>query len=373
MKSGTNSFHGNIFEFLRNSELDATPYFQPAAAARRYSSRTSSAQPSAVRSSRTRHSSSGAGRVPVKATPRRRLPRSPLASEHQGVFPSKVTDPATGAPFPNNTIPLSRWDPVAAGLFALYPLPNLAGAVNNYSYNPKEVVNSDTYSFKFDHHFGPKDYLFGRISQGWDHNGLPTLLPAPANTQGFTSLVQRQIVLSETHTLSPNKVNEFRLGFPLHSKSSRTSTAPPLRSVRHQGCVQRSRHQRLAHLHADWIQRPRHSHRARHNAHPRERRRQSSRRPNPAKSGRSSTTSPGFTTGTPSSSASISRASPNSPKPRTALAPASPSTAPTPAPAWAISCWAMSSARTLPRTRSSPSSNMFTMPMSRTIGRFRKS
>src|SRR5581483_4260678 len=29
MKSGTNSFHGNLFEFLRNSRLDATPYFQP--------------------------------------------------------------------------------------------------------------------------------------------------------------------------------------------------------------------------------------------------------------------------------------------------------------------------------------------------------
>ena len=49
--------------------------------------------------------------------------------------------------------------------------------MNNYSYNPEEVVNSDTYSVKVDHHFGSRDYLFGRISQGWDANGLPTLLP----------------------------------------------------------------------------------------------------------------------------------------------------------------------------------------------------
>src|SRR5207248_6819304 len=30
LKSGANAFHGSVFEFLRNSDLDATPYFQPA-------------------------------------------------------------------------------------------------------------------------------------------------------------------------------------------------------------------------------------------------------------------------------------------------------------------------------------------------------
>src|SRR5207302_1410240 len=128
-------------------------------------------------------------------------------------FPSRVTDPLTGAAFPNNTIPLSRWDPVAAGLFALYPLPNQPGAVNNYSYNPKEVVNNDTYNIKVDHHMGSRDYLFGRISQGWGSSILPTLLPDPANQQGFTDLIQRQVVFSETHTVAANKVNEFRLGY----------------------------------------------------------------------------------------------------------------------------------------------------------------
>ncbi|MEO7144996.1 MAG: TonB-dependent receptor, partial [Bryobacteraceae bacterium] len=133
--------------------------------------------------------------------------------EQRGVFPSKVTDPATGMPFPNNTIPMSRWDPVAAGLLALYPLPNLPGTVNNFSYNPKERVASDEYNLRVDHHFGANDSIFGRISQSWGENFLPTLLPQPANQQGFTDLAARQIMLSETHTVSANKVNEFRLGF----------------------------------------------------------------------------------------------------------------------------------------------------------------
>jgi hypothetical protein len=46
MKSGTNSLHGSQFEFLRNSDLDATPYFQPAGG---YSSRINSERPLAAR------------------------------------------------------------------------------------------------------------------------------------------------------------------------------------------------------------------------------------------------------------------------------------------------------------------------------------
>jgi Carboxypeptidase regulatory-like domain/TonB dependent receptor len=213
LKSGTNSFHGNVFEFLRNSKLDATPYFQPPSTGRALfiQNQFGATFGGPIIKNKTFFFGSWQSSREGNAAPQ--LASVPTAAERQGVFPSKVIDPATGASFPNNTIPQNRWDSVAAGLFALYPLPNLPGAVNNYSYNPKEIVNSDTYSVKVDHHFGANDYLFGRISQGWGDVNLPTLLPDPANTQGTTSLGQRQFVLSETHTVASNKVNEFRLGF----------------------------------------------------------------------------------------------------------------------------------------------------------------
>src|SRR5262249_60439883 len=72
----------------------------------------------------------------------------PIAGESQGVFPSRVTDPAGGQPFPNNTIPLNRWDPVAAKLFALYPQANLAGTGHKYSVKPAKDVNAATYNSK---------------------------------------------------------------------------------------------------------------------------------------------------------------------------------------------------------------------------------
>ena len=212
MKSGTNSFHGNLFEFLRNTKLDATPYFQPPGGHAQFIQNQFGATfGGPIIRNKTFFFGSWQSSREGNAAPQ--IASVPLASEHQGIFPSRVNDPATGAPFPNNIIPLSRWDNVAAGLMALYPLPTLSGPVNNFSYNPKEIVNADTYNVKVDHHFGSKDYLFGRISQGWGDNILPTLLPDPANQQGFTDLIQRQVIVSETHTIAANKVNEFRLGY----------------------------------------------------------------------------------------------------------------------------------------------------------------
>jgi hypothetical protein len=226
MKSGTNSFHGNVFEFLRNSKLDATPYFQPAGGHAQFIQNQFGATfGGPIIHDKTFFFGSWQSSREGNAAPQ--IATVPIPSERQGVFPSRVNDPTTGAAFPNNTIPLNRWDPVAAGLFALYPLPNQAGTVNNYSYNPKEVVNADTYNLKLDHHFGSKDYLFGRISQGWGHNILPTLLPDPANQQGFTDLIQRQVVFSESHTVAANKVNEVRLGY-VYTLETQDVTGPRL-------------------------------------------------------------------------------------------------------------------------------------------------
>src|SRR5207302_1053887 len=66
----------------------------------------------------------------------------PTPAQRQGIFTTRVNDPVTKQAFPNNTVPTTIWDPVAAKVFALYPLPNLPGSVRNFSYNPKESVSS---------------------------------------------------------------------------------------------------------------------------------------------------------------------------------------------------------------------------------------
>jgi hypothetical protein len=213
MKSGTNSYHGSLFEFLRNSDPDATPYFQPTGGGKPIyqQNQFGATVGGPILKDRTFFFASWQSSRENSAAPQ--IGSVPTATSRQGIFPSKVTDPATGAPFANNTIPVSRFDPVSQGLVALYPLPNLPGTVNNYFSNPKEVLKADQYNLKFDHHFRAQDYMFVRFSQGWNDNLPPFVLPPPANQTGEDHLYQRQIVASETHTFSPTKVNEFRLGF----------------------------------------------------------------------------------------------------------------------------------------------------------------
>ncbi len=214
LKSGTNNYHGNLFEFLRNSDTDAIPYFQPVGGGKPIyqQNQFGATFGGPIRKDKTFFFGSWQSSREQSGAPQ--IASVPTANEQKGIFPSTVKDPtAGGAPFPGNTIPTSRFDPVAAGLAVLYPLPNLPGIANNFYSNPKEVVNADQYNLKFDHHFGSRDYMFVRFSQGWNTNQLPIVLPQPANQQGLEHLYQRQLVVSETHTVSPNKVNEFRLGF----------------------------------------------------------------------------------------------------------------------------------------------------------------
>jgi hypothetical protein len=213
MKSGTNGYHGNVFEFLRNSDADATPYFQPTGGGKAIYQQNQFGATFGGPIIKDRTFFFGSWQSLRENSEAPQIASVPTANSRQGIFPSKVTDPATGAPFPNNIIPTSRFDPVAKGLVALYPLPDLPGTVNNYFSNPKEIVNADQYNLKFDHHLREADYMFVRISQGWNNNTPPLLLPPPANQQGQEHLYQRQIVGSETHTFSPTRVNEFRLGF----------------------------------------------------------------------------------------------------------------------------------------------------------------
>lgn len=211
LKSGTNGFHGSVFEFLRNSKLDATPYFQPFGGKPLFiQNQFGAAMGGPIVKNRTFFLVGWQSSREVNAAPQiASVPTLPLRG---GIFPARVNDPVTKAAFPNNTIPASLWDPVAAKLFALYPEPNLPGVVRNFFYNPKERLSNDGYSVRVDHHLGSKDSMFARIIAGAGTNQLPLLLPEPANQQGFVDLTSRSAMFSETHTFQPNVINEFRVG-----------------------------------------------------------------------------------------------------------------------------------------------------------------
>jgi hypothetical protein len=148
-KSGTNRIQGTAHEFLRNDLFDARDAFG-------YDDRSGDgkADPDALRQNQFGFTIGGPvlksrtfyfGSLEITTVRMREnsLVTVPTRLERRGIFDPNVVmvrDPLTGMPFPGNTIPTERWDPVAARLVALWPDPNFSGATRpNYVSSPAHV------------------------------------------------------------------------------------------------------------------------------------------------------------------------------------------------------------------------------------------
>src|SRR5581483_7911958 len=137
-KSGTNTYHGELYEFFRNNVLDARNFFATTVPELRKNQFGANAGGPILRNklfffgayegNRQRQPNTSAGNV------------VPTALERQGNFSQSklptgpVTDPVAGTPFPNNVIPTSRLDPVAQKFTADFlPLPNFGTNLFNYT------------------------------------------------------------------------------------------------------------------------------------------------------------------------------------------------------------------------------------------------
>jgi len=130
-------------------------------------------------------------------------------------FPIGVT--AGGVP--TNIFPAGSINPVAAGLAALFPapLPGFDIGGNNYLVDPKKSLNQNNFDVRVDHRFTNSDDFFVRFS----YEDQPIVTPGPFTNfldgGGFTAGDQdnsyRSAAISEVHTFTPTLINEFRLGY----------------------------------------------------------------------------------------------------------------------------------------------------------------
>jgi len=149
-KSGTNSLHGSVFEFLRNGAMNARNFFAPA------------------KDTLKRSQFGAAAGGPIKkdqlfffgtyqGTRSRSAPASqtafvPTAAERNGDFSAtarQLVDPTTNAPFPGNQIPLSRFAGPSRYFLAKIPLPNGVGQQVTFR-GPLAAQNDDQYLAKAD-------------------------------------------------------------------------------------------------------------------------------------------------------------------------------------------------------------------------------
>jgi hypothetical protein len=170
-----------------------------------------------------------------------RISTVPTALQRQGIFTERVAgqvpalyDPATTAPvpgggstrqpFPNNTIPTSRFDSTAAGLLDRYPLPNLPGTANNYRRLGNEDQDVDQFDVRVDHRASDRDQVFARFSWARDFSDPVTPLPdgsgnITTGAIGPTNIKSMSAVANYVRVFGPSAVNELRAGYTQRSVS----------------------------------------------------------------------------------------------------------------------------------------------------------
>ncbi len=251
-RSGSNDYHGEAFDYLRNSWLDARNYFNP----------TTQKQP-AYRRNQFGGAVGGKiirdklfffadyyGQRSLKGIVN--LNSVPTLAERTGDFSNyrnssgaliPIYDPLTTAvvngqtvrrQYPNNIIPATELSQVGLNIASIYPLPQTAGSFNNYTSAANQIIDDNGGNTRLDYRLSDKDSMFFRYSfeqfvqsapnplvGGSGSCCLPTptfassrfdLGPYVAGIQN-TTLAAQGAAFNETHLFSPTLLNEYRMGY----------------------------------------------------------------------------------------------------------------------------------------------------------------
>ena len=226
-KSGGNRFHGSLFEFFRNEALNGRNLFAqpgPNPEFRRNQYGLTIGGP--IQKNKTFFFADWQGtRLRTGLT---RFSVVPTLAQRQGIISQAIFDPASSprTQFPANTIPASRFDPIAHQILQHYPVPNIAGA-NNFVRTGTEPDNQDQSDFRVDHNFGAKHRMFGRYTFFRDDDTPVSPLP-----DGSGRLISGAIGHAITHgdavmtdyswVLSSSALNQFRFGFSRRDLNQRS-------------------------------------------------------------------------------------------------------------------------------------------------------
>jgi hypothetical protein len=221
-KGGTNLFHGNLVEFIRNDAFDARGYFLPA-----------TSNKTALRQNQYGFEFDGPVIIPklyngkdktffMGSWERLRNKRQSLSANNTvmteqmfaGNFsqtPVVVKDPLNnGTPFAGNIVPTNRLSPIALSLQQYYVKPSNPNAITqNFTTVFPATLTSDGTVDRVDQNIGSKARLFFRYQRQVQAIANGSAIPynaaqIPSTTDNYT--------LGYTQTLTPSLVNDFRIG-----------------------------------------------------------------------------------------------------------------------------------------------------------------
>ncbi len=251
-KSGSNQFHGSLFEFFRNTKLDAKVYDfgNPTPKQQFNLNQFGGSFGGPIHKDKTfffidyqakmqRRGIPFSGFVPTTGMT---TPDANGNYDFSGAATGKQLNnpfsfspfqcvPGTSTPEPVNPtdgsqptgqscnmIPGALVSPIGAQILQLYPTPTANVAGFNYANSPVRRLNEGTFDVRLDHNFSGKDSAFARFSYDQATNFVPGGSPTWAEVNAFGSNQHienhgRNAVVSETHVFSGNMINQASAGF----------------------------------------------------------------------------------------------------------------------------------------------------------------
>ena len=219
LRSGTNQFHGSLWDFLRNNKLDARGFFRPAPfpkdILRRNQFGTVISGP--VRKDKTFFMLGYEGVRSVSESAATNIVLTP--AQRAGDFSAStapVIDPLNGVQFPGNIIPQNRLNPVSVNLVNRYiPLPNTSGTVN-YSGVTQGHLGTDQGLVRVDQYFNASNQMFVHYLRS--RRDFPNFELNP-NFHFNGTFPNSSLSTQYVHTFTPALLNEVRFGFNLANVS----------------------------------------------------------------------------------------------------------------------------------------------------------
>jgi hypothetical protein len=243
-KSGSNKFHGDAFEFLRNGYFNATPHFSltPDTLHRHQFGGTIGGPVIIPHFSKgqstqfffgyqhTIYHQGGTGATTTVPT----AAEEGLAGANYADFGNlctggwgannicktanqTITNPYTNVPYPLNRIPSTDFDPASVAYekaFPTYTGTEKAGTIGGpVNYFKSTVQFYDEYISRVDHTFGSKDHLFGHYYSNYFEQAPiynPTML---ASYTSYYNTRYQNALLAETHTFTSNLLNNLILNY----------------------------------------------------------------------------------------------------------------------------------------------------------------
>jgi hypothetical protein len=190
-KSGSNALHGSVFEYFRNSNMDAADFFT---------------------------NKNNGIKNPLHRNQFGATVGGPIVHDKTFFFASwedfrQVAPQVSTTRVPTAAERATVTDPISKALLQFWPNPNttISGSANNFIANVGSTTFDHTGLLKIDHNFSERDHLTGRWVEYEGSTFTPGALPLLDGNANAP--ISRSGVVTETHTFSPKILNEFRFGF----------------------------------------------------------------------------------------------------------------------------------------------------------------